>query len=163
MTTLTPPCKLAIPENQCRIDYVMKQAHHKDFEFPSVSFWLGSCGRTDGRSSFTLTVPFDTTTFIRARNCHRDPYSVHDFKVLTPYIRMEVSKSRQKMAHFKEGNCSHEACFPILGAEMMVFGDCAHASAQLFPKLMAFSVCLSCRLSFKCTWLQPGVCHALIQ
>uniref|UniRef100_H2TKG9 Guanine nucleotide-binding protein G(s) subunit alpha n=1 Tax=Takifugu rubripes TaxID=31033 RepID=H2TKG9_TAKRU len=25
----------SIPENQCRIDYVMKQAHHKDFEFPS--------------------------------------------------------------------------------------------------------------------------------
>lgn len=37
MTTLTPPCKLACPANQPRIDYVMNQAHQKDFEFPSVS------------------------------------------------------------------------------------------------------------------------------
>ncbi|CAF96489.1 unnamed protein product, partial [Tetraodon nigroviridis] len=35
MTTLTPPCKLASPANQCRIDYVLNQVNHKDFEFPS--------------------------------------------------------------------------------------------------------------------------------
>ncbi len=37
MTTLTPPCQLASPANQCRIDYVLNQVNQKDFEFPSVS------------------------------------------------------------------------------------------------------------------------------
>uniref|UniRef100_A0A8C6VXW1 Guanine nucleotide-binding protein G(s) subunit alpha n=1 Tax=Nothobranchius furzeri TaxID=105023 RepID=A0A8C6VXW1_NOTFU len=35
MSTLTPPCKLACPANQFRIDYVLSQASQKDFEFPS--------------------------------------------------------------------------------------------------------------------------------
>lgn len=37
MTTLTPPCQLACPANQCRIEYVLHQVNQKDFEFPSVS------------------------------------------------------------------------------------------------------------------------------
>ncbi|XP_010788163.1 guanine nucleotide-binding protein G(s) subunit alpha-like [Notothenia coriiceps] len=35
MITLTPPCKLACPANQSRIEYVMHQVNRKDFEFPS--------------------------------------------------------------------------------------------------------------------------------
>uniref|UniRef100_A0AAQ5ZHS7 Guanine nucleotide-binding protein G(s) subunit alpha n=1 Tax=Amphiprion ocellaris TaxID=80972 RepID=A0AAQ5ZHS7_AMPOC len=35
MSTLTPPCQLACPANQSRIDYVLNQANQKDFEFPS--------------------------------------------------------------------------------------------------------------------------------
>ncbi|XP_061582732.1 guanine nucleotide-binding protein G(s) subunit alpha-like isoform X2 [Cololabis saira] len=34
MSTLTPPCKLACPANQFRIDYVLQQVN-QDFEFPS--------------------------------------------------------------------------------------------------------------------------------
>lgn len=50
MTSLTPPCQLACPANQCRIDYVMNQANQKDFEFPSVS-----CTFTSSRSIDALT------------------------------------------------------------------------------------------------------------
>uniref|UniRef100_A0A4W6CAU5 Guanine nucleotide-binding protein G(s) subunit alpha n=1 Tax=Lates calcarifer TaxID=8187 RepID=A0A4W6CAU5_LATCA len=35
MSTLTPPCQLACPANQSRIDYVLNQVNQKDFEFPS--------------------------------------------------------------------------------------------------------------------------------
>uniref|UniRef100_A0A8P4FXP7 Guanine nucleotide-binding protein G(s) subunit alpha n=1 Tax=Dicentrarchus labrax TaxID=13489 RepID=A0A8P4FXP7_DICLA len=35
MNTLTPPCQLASPANQCRIEYVLNQVNQKDFEFPS--------------------------------------------------------------------------------------------------------------------------------
>uniref|UniRef100_A0A673A6U2 Guanine nucleotide-binding protein G(s) subunit alpha n=1 Tax=Sphaeramia orbicularis TaxID=375764 RepID=A0A673A6U2_9TELE len=35
MSTLTPPCQLASPANQSRIDYVLNQVTQKDFEFPS--------------------------------------------------------------------------------------------------------------------------------
>uniref|UniRef100_A0A672H402 Guanine nucleotide-binding protein G(s) subunit alpha n=1 Tax=Salarias fasciatus TaxID=181472 RepID=A0A672H402_SALFA len=35
MTTLTPPCQLASPANQFRIDYVLNQVNQKDFDFPS--------------------------------------------------------------------------------------------------------------------------------
>ncbi|KAI3369360.1 hypothetical protein L3Q82_007599 [Scortum barcoo] len=35
MNTLTPPCQLACPANQSRIDYVLNQVNQKDFEFPS--------------------------------------------------------------------------------------------------------------------------------
>uniref|UniRef100_A0A3B4V954 Guanine nucleotide-binding protein G(s) subunit alpha n=1 Tax=Seriola dumerili TaxID=41447 RepID=A0A3B4V954_SERDU len=35
MNTLTPPCQLACPANQTRIEYVLNQVNQKDFEFPS--------------------------------------------------------------------------------------------------------------------------------
>uniref|UniRef100_A0A665TE48 Guanine nucleotide-binding protein G(s) subunit alpha n=1 Tax=Echeneis naucrates TaxID=173247 RepID=A0A665TE48_ECHNA len=35
MNALTPPCQLACPANQSRIDYVLNQVNQKDFEFPS--------------------------------------------------------------------------------------------------------------------------------
>uniref|UniRef100_A0A7N5ZQL1 Guanine nucleotide-binding protein G(s) subunit alpha n=1 Tax=Anabas testudineus TaxID=64144 RepID=A0A7N5ZQL1_ANATE len=35
MSTLTPPCQLACPANQTRVDYVLNQVNQKDFEFPS--------------------------------------------------------------------------------------------------------------------------------
>lgn len=37
MNTLTPPCQLACPENQSRIDYVLNLVNQKDFDFPTVS------------------------------------------------------------------------------------------------------------------------------
>lgn len=40
MNTLTPPCKLACPENQFRISYVLNLVNQKDFDFPSVSSTL---------------------------------------------------------------------------------------------------------------------------
>ncbi|KAM3878586.1 LOW QUALITY PROTEIN: guanine nucleotide-binding protein G(s) subunit alpha-like [Diretmus argenteus] len=40
MNTLTPPCQLACPANQSRIDYVLNQVNQKDFEFHSVTFSL---------------------------------------------------------------------------------------------------------------------------
>ncbi|XP_072237902.1 guanine nucleotide-binding protein G(s) subunit alpha isoform X1 [Leuresthes tenuis] len=36
MSTLTPPCSLACPANQARIEYVMNIVSQKDFDFPSV-------------------------------------------------------------------------------------------------------------------------------
>ncbi|XP_039863922.1 guanine nucleotide-binding protein G(s) subunit alpha-like isoform X2 [Simochromis diagramma] len=35
MNTLTPPCQLACPENQSRIDYVLNLVNQKDFDFPT--------------------------------------------------------------------------------------------------------------------------------
>ncbi|KAK7915628.1 hypothetical protein WMY93_011389 [Mugilogobius chulae] len=35
MSTLTPPCQIACPANQSRIEYVMNLVNQKDFEFPS--------------------------------------------------------------------------------------------------------------------------------
>lgn len=40
MNTLTPPCQLACPENQSRIDYVLNLVNQKDFDFPTVSSTL---------------------------------------------------------------------------------------------------------------------------
>lgn len=42
MSTLAPPVKLASPENQFRVEYILNLVNQKDFEFPYVStslFW----------------------------------------------------------------------------------------------------------------------------
>lgn len=42
MGTLTPPVKLANPNNQFRYDYIHEVATAPDFDYPQVSRYFGS-------------------------------------------------------------------------------------------------------------------------
>lgn len=148
MTTLTPPCKLASPANQCRIDYVLNQVNHKDFEFPSVSWtspWLWSCGVADSCTSSLLSVPFYA---LMQKRCHVQS----KFPWLQCFDTLYLTEWKRKLSErvlWREP-ARVRLFFSIVGKKkMIVFGDRILASAQLFPKLMAFfSVCLICRFAW---------------
>ncbi|XP_045931419.1 guanine nucleotide-binding protein G(s) subunit alpha-like isoform X1 [Micropterus dolomieu] len=57
MTTLTPPCQLACPANQCRIEYVLHQVNQKDFEFPSNDCCHAHLSRASLLPTMYSTVP----------------------------------------------------------------------------------------------------------
>lgn len=147
MTTLTPPCKLASPANQCRIDYVLNQVNHKDFEFPSVSW---SFLTLDLWSDRWLHFISSVSSFWYNQTLpHLQKYYHIQYKCpwLQSFDTIYLSGCKQKVSEnvLWRDAAGIQLFFSIASRNDHVR---VHTSAQLFPKLMAFSVCLICRFAW---------------